>query len=94
MLKNNNLRLLLVFLIALVLRGIRPGLYIVHLDELVTFNAVADLVKQGEWTWIGNPSTWKLLPYHSPLPNYILSPDGIGSKCESAYRVCRYGTNL
>jgi 4-amino-4-deoxy-L-arabinose transferase-like glycosyltransferase len=73
MLKNNNLRLLSVFLIALVLRGIRPGLYIVHLDELVTFNAVADLVKQGEWTWIGNPSTWKLLPYHSPLPNYILS---------------------
>jgi len=63
----------LVFLIALATRAIRPGLYFSFIDELNILNAAADIAYQGVWTWIGNPANWDILPYHSPFSTYVMT---------------------
>lgn len=68
-----TLRDILVFLIALAVRGIRPGLYFLWIDELNTLNAAADMAYQGVWTWVGNPANWDGLRYHSPFSNYVMT---------------------
>jgi len=64
---------IVIFGIALAVRGIRPGLYFLWIDELLTLNASADMVYQGVWTWVGNPAAWDGLRYHSPFSNYVMT---------------------
>ncbi len=66
-------REILIFLMALATRAIRPGLYFLWIDELNTLNAAADIAYQGVWTWIGNPASWDMLAYHSPFSTYVMT---------------------
>lgn len=69
--RRSNGWLLLILLLAAALRMINPGIYSVWIDELLTTDAAMQLARHGQWTWIGNPTSFNPIPIHSPFTTYL-----------------------
>lgn len=73
--------LVAILLLAAALRMIQPSLYSTWIDELLITDSAMQLAQHGDWTWVGNPTSFEPVPAHSPLTTYltalplIFSPD-------------------
>lgn len=65
--------LVVILLIAFLARGWNPGAYPVVWDETQIHYKALMLARHGQWTWLGNPSSWRGLPAHSPFSTYVLA---------------------
>jgi 4-amino-4-deoxy-L-arabinose transferase-like glycosyltransferase len=53
------------------IRWFRPGLFETWIDELTLLKSAADMALSGNWTWVGNPTTFDALAVHSPFSTYV-----------------------
>lgn len=61
----------MILLLAAVLRLYQPGLWNTWVDELNIIHAAQGIVYRGDWTWIGNESSFGALAAHSPFASYV-----------------------
>lgn len=68
-----DLALMGVLLVAAVARLLWPGLYQLKWDEVHILDVSLRLARDGEWVWLSNHTSWSVLPGHSPLNNYVMA---------------------
>jgi len=64
---------LLILLLAAWLRFLQPDVYIMWIDEISIHKAAIDVARAGQFTLVGNISTFDALAYHSPLTTYLIA---------------------
>lgn len=69
--KKNSFILWGILILAGIFRLYQPGLLPTWVDELNTMDAALRLARHGEWTWVGNTTSFAGISVHSPFSVYV-----------------------